>query len=223
MTAILLALVAIAAIRAARGGRAFEGWLAGMLLGAAFATLWALMRVRGEILDYQIFFLAALGAVSAACAAATLGVTSARGARTAANRLPCAVTGIALAATIVLRVVQFRDFVSFESRLPAARDIEPAVDAIDAYLGQQQAHAVLVDVDTAWSQAVPIVLRLRQRHRHVAVSHGNLFMFTEALAPRGDEVARLKIQPGRRSAGDGRLLFDSWTVGVVVNRTAIGR
>jgi len=75
---------------------------------------------------------------------------------------------------------------------------------------------VVVDVDRAWSQGVPIVLRLRQHRRRISVTPGKLFMFTDALAPTGREDTRLMIRPGRQPVPAGSAaIFDSPTVGVL--------
>lgn len=92
----------------------------------------------------------------------------------------------------------------------------PAVAAIEAYLDRQHARAAVIDVDAAWAQAVPIVLRLRQHHRRVSVSPGALFIFTDAFAPTGQEDGWVRVQPGslRAPGGDWQQLFDAYWVSV---------
>jgi hypothetical protein len=75
----------------------------------------------------------------------------------------------------------------------------------------------VVDIVDVWSQAVPIVLRLRRLHRRVAVPRDYVYMFTDALAPTGYEDAWLTLRPGGRPPPDdgGSVLYDSYRIVVV--------
>lgn len=200
-----------------RRRRAFETWLGAMVTCAAVVTLWSLTRILEPIGDYHVLSATALGACAAgivlagAMQAASRGVESDIGQRVAGT---AAVIMSIAAATLAF--VHFQRAVSLQQRLPWAADVVPAVERIEAYLDAHPARAVVLDVDRAWSQGVPIVLRLRQHHRRVAVTRGNLFMFTNALAPTGREDGWLGIQPGRQPAPAGRaVVFDSPTVSVL--------
>ena len=59
-------LLAEIARRDLKAGRRFDGWLALSTLAASCIGLWALTRVRDDILDHEIFWLAALGAINLA-------------------------------------------------------------------------------------------------------------------------------------------------------------
>jgi hypothetical protein len=88
------------------------------------------------------------------------------------------------------------------------------VAAIEAFLDRERARSAVVDVEAAWAQGAPILLRLRHHHRRVAVSPGSLFIFTDAFAPTGREDTTVRVQPGQRGAPDTgwQPLFDSpWT------------
>jgi hypothetical protein len=211
----LMALVTIVTFHAVRTRRVFDGWFGTMTVAAALASLWSLTRVRDDFFDHEVFWLVALGAVAAAAvlaAAAERVLSHALAIERAAPR----VLAILIAAALILAVLDFRNFVGFQQRWPGQRDVLTAVAAIEAYFDREHSRAAVVEVDTAWGQGVSIVLRLRQHHRRIAVSPGNLFMFTDALAPTGKEDAWVRVQPGRRGApaSGWQRIFDSFSVSV---------
>jgi hypothetical protein len=54
------------AIGSVRAGRGFEGWLAGSAALASSAGFWAITRIQGDVLDHELFWLSALGALNLA-------------------------------------------------------------------------------------------------------------------------------------------------------------
>lgn len=207
----LAALLAVAAYGAVRRRRVFDGWFAALTLAAALSSLWSLTSVRGDYTDYEVFWLAGLGALSGAIVAfaaverLSTGVPSVE--RWARRALP-----MLLAATLIAAVPGYKSLLDMERRWTGQRDVPLAVAAIEADLDREHSRSVLVDADAAWSISVPIVLRLRQHHRRVAVSSGSLFIFTDALAATGREDAQVRVQFGTLRAPDGewRQIFDSY-------------
>jgi hypothetical protein len=211
----LIVLLAIVTLHAGRTRWMFDAWLGAIVIVAALAGLWSVTRVRDQLLDHEVFWLVALGPVAAAVvlvAAAERVVSRAPAIERAAARGAVLLTAVAL----ILAVLDFGEFVEFEHREPGQRDVPPAVAAIEARLDLQHARAAVIDVDTAWAQAVPIVLRLRQHHRRVSVSPGALFIFTDAFAPTGKEDAEVRVQFGSLGAPDGnwQQIFDSYWANV---------
>jgi hypothetical protein len=215
----LLLWLATTTVQAGRARRTFDQWLGAMTLTTMLAGLWALTHVRGDILDHEVFWLVGVGALAVGLVIVPI-VERAIAPLPSAGRVARRTSAMVILAALVLAVVQFRDFVGFERRLPGASEVPPAVAAIEAYLDHRHAAATMVEVDTAWAQAVPIVLRLRQNRRQVTVAPANLFMFTDALAPTGREDSVLKVQAGRRAAPDSgwQLVFDSFSVSVYASR-----
>jgi len=213
----IAALTVVVTLYWRRGARAFETWLGTIVAASLLIMLWSLTRILEPIGDYHVLPVTALGALAAgivlagAAQAVFHAVESGTGQRTA----DAAVVVMVIAAT-ALAAVHLQRAVGLQARLPWTADVVPAVERIEAYLDAQRTRAAVVDVERAWSQGVPIVLRLRQHHRRIAVTRGNLFMFTDALAPTGREDTSLAIRPGRQPAPPGRaVIFDSPTVSVL--------
>lgn len=215
----LLFLLALASAFAARAHRIFNAWLAAITVVAAVAGFWALTRVRGDILDHEAFWLSAAGTLAAGLIIGIFG-EAAFVERSIVHRIVLSAAALVPLAAAALAFVHFENFVGFERRSLAQRDIPPAVAAIEGFLDERNLKTTVCEMDTAWAQGVPIVLRLRQDQRRVAVDAEHVFMFTEALASTGHEEVRLSVLPGRRApAGSGwELVFDSSSVSVYARR-----
>ena len=211
----LMVSLAIATCIAQRTGRVFDAWFGTMTLAAALASLWSLTRVRDDYTDYEVFWLVALGAVAAAIVAAAAAEPLLGGAP-AGERWVRRAPPVLIATALILAALDFRSILEMERRWAGQRDVPPAVAAIEAYLDGQHSRSAVIDVEAAWSQGVPIVLRLRQHHRRVAVSPGSLFIFTDVFAPTGREDAWVRVQPGVRGApaAGWQQVFDSYWANV---------
>jgi hypothetical protein len=223
----LLAL-AIVARRDALAGRRFDARFAMSIAIASLAGLWSLTRVRDDILDHEIFWLSATGAI-------TLGVIAAAGTRAIQATRSRAVSVheralragvlLMLLATAAVGIRHLEDFTSFERRRVERTQIVDAYEAIRDYMRTRQVRAPLVRIEApAWSQAAGILLRLRQDGSGAAVPDEWLPMFTNVFAADGREDAVITIGRGRapRDAVDTRqatvLLFDSFWLHVEVMR-----
>jgi hypothetical protein len=217
-TIVVTALTAVVTMRWLRYGRSFEAWLGVMVTATILLTLWSLTRVLEPIGDYQVLPASALGAMAIGLVLAGMTAGGGRVDESDRRKRFAQLAGVVMfLAAFVLGIVHFQRSVALQHRLPWAADVLPAVERIETYLDRQQSHATLVDVDQVWSQGVAIVLRLRQHHRRVSVTHDYLFMFTDGFAPTGTEDTTLIIQPGRHAPPPGSaMIFDSWTVGVLV-------
>ena len=208
---LLLASLTIVTYVAGKGRRMFDAWFGTMTLAAAVVSLWSLTHVRDEFVDHEVFWLVALGALAAAIVVAAMADHVSLRAPALA-RLASRAPAILVAAALILAVLDFRNITEFERRWAGQRDVPPAVAAIEAFLDGEHSRAAMVDVDAAWAESVPIVLRLRQHHRRVAVSADSLFMFTDVFAPTGREDAWVRVQRGPGGAPDSRWqrVFDSY-------------
>jgi hypothetical protein len=180
-----------------KAGRRFEGWLALSSLAASSIGLWALTRVRDDILDHEIFWLSAFGAINLAVlgAAGLRALGSTRlipwtpGARAAA-------TGCVLVLLLGLYagVRDLRDLTAFELRRVERVTIVAAYEAIRNHVRAEGIRKPLIDADgPMWGHAAGVLLRLQQDGTPVAVSDTWLPMFTGAYAGTGDEDALVTI------------------------------
>jgi len=211
----LLALLGTLTFRAVRRRRVFDAWFAAMTLATALTSVWSLTRVRDDYTDYETFWLVALGAVAAAIVAFAA-IEHVPSLRPAFDRWARRAPPVLLAGAVIVAALDFRNILEMERRWAGQRDVPVAVAGIEAYLDQERSRMPLIDLDSAWSQGVPIVLRLRQHHRRVAVSAGSLFIVTDVFAPTGREDAWLRVQPGLRGAPDAgwHPVFDSYWANV---------
>jgi len=189
---IAIALLIVVARRAFGDDRRFDGWLATMSLAAMAAGILSLTRVRGDILNHDLFRIAAIGTL-------TLGVIAgaAFGAASAAVRaaaLPAtlrrAAVGLAVVAVAALGVRDLLSMTAFERRHQQRSPIVPAYDAIRKYIAGQGVRKPLVSIDAdRWGEAAGVLLRLVRDGTPVAVKDAHVPTFSTALAPRGDEDA----------------------------------
>jgi hypothetical protein len=215
--ALLIALVA-RLVMAIRARESFDAWLAAVTTAAALASLWGLLHARGDILDHEIFWLTALGTFAAGLvAAAAIGALQ-REAPTWQSAEPHLrrASAVFVCGVAVVGALQAVDFVGKDERSAFGHDAVPATLAIDEYLDREHSRAALIEIEDEWAQAAPIILRLRQHHRRIAVSPASVFMFTDAFAPTGREDAWMRItRAGQTPRGGGSLIFDSYRVVVI--------
>ncbi len=190
-------LLAEIARRDLKAGRRFDGWLALSTLAASCIGLWALTRVRDDILDHEIFWLAALGAINLAVigAAGLRAIWSTRlirwnpGARVA-------MTGCVVVMLLGLYagVRDLRDLTAFELRRQERSTIVATYESIRDYVRGEDIRKPLITIDSPlWSHAAGVVLRLQQDGTPVALSDEWLPMFTRAYAATGAEDAVVSI------------------------------
>ena len=222
--------VAVIARRELHAGRRFEGYLVMLMVAASVAGLWSLTRVHDDILDHEILWLAALGAMNLAVIVAAAG----RAIRAATAQGPpshqrAATIGLPLVLLLgaALGADHLQDFTSFELRRVERRQIVDAYEAIREYMRNQHVRRPLIRIDAAvWSQAAGVLLRLRRDRSEVAVADEWVPMFTDAFAANGREDAIVIVGRGRagRAATDlpgvpGVLLFESAAIHVEVTLT----
>jgi hypothetical protein len=191
--------VVLAAIarRDLTAGRRFEGYLAGAMLLASSIGLWALTRIRGDILDHEIFWLSALGSLNLA----VIGAAWLRG--RVMFRVDWWAGAIAVPACVALLVLglaigvnHLRDFTAFELRRTERSVILAAHASIRDYLRRENVERPLLRVDNeAWSESAGVLLRLYRDGTAFAVTDASLPMFTNAFSTTGREDAVVTIGP----------------------------
>jgi hypothetical protein len=213
----LMALLGTLTFLAVRRRSVFDAWFAAMTLATALTSVWSLTRVRDDYTDYETFWLVALGAVAAGIVAFAV-IERVPSVMPPIERWARRAPPVLLAAAVIVAALDFRNILEMERRWAGQRDVPLAVAAIEAYFDREHSRAAILDVGTAWSQGLPIVLRLRQHHRRVAVPSGSVFMFTDAFAATGKEDTWVRVQPGLEGApGNGwQQLFDSYWANVYV-------
>jgi hypothetical protein len=183
-----LALLALIAFRELRSGRRFDGTFAAAALTASCIGLWALTRVRDDILDHEIFWLAPLGAMNLAIvlAAVLRGVVSLRPSAAAAGILAC------IAVAIGIR--DLRDLTGFERRRTDRPAIVATYRSVAGYVRDAGVQRPLIEIDGAlWGHAAGVLLRLQQDRIAFAIRDGSPSMFTPVFPANGREDAIVTI------------------------------
>ncbi len=195
-------LLAEIARRDLKAGRRFEGWLALSTLAASCTGLWALTRVRDDILDHEIFRLAALGAINLAVIGAAGLRSRGRLALWSTRLIPwspdprVAMTSCVLVLLLGLYagVRDLRDLTAFELRRQERSTIVATYQSIRDYVRGQGIRKPLITIDgPLWSHAAGVVLRLQQDGTPIALTDEWLPMFTRAYAVTGAEDAAVSI------------------------------
>jgi hypothetical protein len=191
-------LLALIAWRDLRAGRRFEGWLALSSVIVSAMGLVALMRIRDDILDHELFWLAAFGALN-------LGIIAGAGFRAVAGARPPrpaleggrAIVGCIaiLLLGLAVGVHHLWDFTAFElRRRQERRVILTTYDAIQRYVRSEGIQKPLINIEgPMWGNAAGVLLRLIQDRTPVAVASSSVPMFTEFFLASGIEDATITI------------------------------
>jgi hypothetical protein len=186
--------VAVAGIWSWLAHRRFQARLAMLLLAGAGIALWSATRIERSILEYQVFWISALGVLNAALIAESLLSVGTRGARFTSvsfTRLVCSVliAGCAVVGIRRLNGVRNQSFVEADE-MDAIRTVSRS---IQDYLRVERAKPVFLIDQAAWDLAAGVFLELQKAGVRFAVEEPWLDMFTTVLAPRGDERIAITI------------------------------
>ena len=171
-----------------------EASIARMALIASIVELFSISRIRGEILDHEIFWIAGTGAINLAVLASA-GVRVARERwRPSPRASPHPRLAVACAATIVVAIVivggrNFWRLVSVEaSNTRVNATIVSAYESIRGYLEHEGVRRPLLRIaGDDWNVAAGTCVRLQRTGIPFAVEPDWLAMFTEQVAPDGGE------------------------------------
>lgn len=213
-----------------RAGRRFEGCLAATALVATLLGILALTRVRGDILNHDLFRLTAIGTLNLAIILAmAFRVVSGMATRWIEPQRARRVTYTLLAVVVVvIGVRDLRSMTAFERRHQERSPIVPAFEAIRVYTAQQGVRKPIVRIDAdRWGEAAGVLLRLIQNGTPVAVMPDHVPTFSTALAPTGDEdaivtFANLELHRELRAQPETAVLLQSFPLFVDARRIAPG-
>jgi hypothetical protein len=185
-------LLAIVARHHFAKARRFEGCLALVALTATAISIWGLSRVRGDILNHEVFKLSAIGALNLGILAAagfrlTMGTLNGRVIHPVLRRMPYA---LVLFVAMMVGVRDLESLTSFERRQQARSAIVPAFTAVRDYAAAESIRRPLIRVGLdRWGEAAGVLLRLLQNGTQAAVMSDSVSMFTNAFAATGEEDA----------------------------------
>lgn len=185
------------AIRSANAARPFDAAVALAAFLATVTGLWAITRIEGAIVDHEIFWLAALGALNLAIiAAAALRLIGGAWIDHAASRIARPACASLMLLTAFLGVQHLRDLTSYEMRRTTPRRIPMAYDAIRTFMRDEAVRKPVIEMQAgSWSEGAGVMLRLLQDDVPAAVTDASVPIFTRAFAPAGDEDALITISP----------------------------
>ena len=193
-----LVLLAVTALMTFRRRLRFEATAASFCLAASVIALWSVTRIEGEIMDYEILWISALGALNVAAIAAgfcSLFVHAGKALRPA--RGVCAVLLLVCAVNGFSRLLDVR--ARSLSPGPETKAILGAAAGIQDYLRRERVVRPLVDIDqSSWGLAAAVLLQLQKAGVPYAVDDDWLPMFTDRARAAGNETMALSIAGAAR-------------------------
>lgn len=202
LSVVQVVLLALTAIRSGRQGRRFTCALSALLVLTSLVSFWSASRVEGPLVDYAIFWVSALGAFNLAVLVNELLDLAWR------RPIPWS-RPMALAASAALWLAVAGIGVH-QLRLAAARAAAPGLhergamtlsEQVREYFRNQGDMKPLIRIDPpVWADAAGVVVTLQKMGVPFRIDRGWQFMFTDVLAPRGDENVTLTI--GREGVRD---------------------
>ena len=191
-------LVAGVAAWAATTRRRLLAVMAGILLLASAVAFWSVSRIAEDLVDHEVFWIATLGALNGAVIVA--GIAEAIGARMqrpwrVPRRLVATVSWMPVAMAVAMGVYYLGNPRGFS---PAQRTEDAQVRALAAgiqnYLRGNGVSKPLFRMDfRTWAVTAGIVLQLERAGVPLAVEDPAVPIFSDAVAPTGDEDAEITI------------------------------
>jgi hypothetical protein len=200
-----LVVLLIITIRTSRSDRRFESALSLSALVASLVGLWAVSRIEGDILDHEIFWLSALGALNLAIIGAA-GLEQLARMRLGQWNMPWAATAgsiVLLMLVLQLGMIHLRDLTTFERRRTERVRIPETYGSIRDYLRRQAIRKPLIDIEgDTWGDGAGVLLRLLQDGTSAAVTDSSVRLFTDAFRANGNEDALVTMssREGRHQA-----------------------
>jgi hypothetical protein len=188
-------LTAIALI--ARRRRRFEAAFAAVLLLALAIAFAAVTRIHDDIIDHEVFWISALGALVAATIAAAA-VSAAWRSEAPKRLVACAAVCACAAATYV----GFGELSAITKRTidpdPARRAAAVIGDALERRVRSTGVRPLIQIDQDEWPVAAGALLHLQRSRLAFAVEDDWLVMFTEHARSTGAEIDRITITGPRR-------------------------
>lgn len=158
-------------------------------------ALWETGRIHDRIVDHEVFWISALGAVNAALMAACLAeALRLRLPESAGRRAAAAV--VAAAAAVGAAGMQH---VMTRSRTPDDHAVDVLVEAIEQRIAEERPRRILFHIEPPiWTIAAGALLQIDKARVRFAVDDRWTTMFGEAFTPNGREDLRLTISGSPR-------------------------
>jgi hypothetical protein len=185
-------LVSVATIRAARSRDPFRAALGALLLVAVLVSLWSITRMVEGVVLHAVFWMTGLGALNVAFVLD--GAVATIGREPTFSRRAAAAVCVALCVLAMVRTAQQVRRATSRLGRPAAEDLTTLRlwQQLDA---ARQSHTIpkpLIRIQQeTWPVAAGIIVQLQKARVPFTVEPAWLPMFSNAMAPRGDEEAVL--------------------------------
>lgn len=186
--------LALVSWRSSARGHLVEAGVAGCAAIASVLGLWAITRIHGDVLDHELFWLVALGALNLGILAGAIVNRIWQAAWSWRDRAGVAVCVIALLGIAERGVTHLQDFTSDERRRSDTPRIPATYEILRDFFDQRAINRPLFRLDAdAWGDAAGILLRLRHAGRSFAVDDMNAPMFAAFFKPSGNEDALVNL------------------------------
>ena len=188
-----VALVAWAALSAARNGHRFHVALGLLLLIASAASVWSISRVKGPLYDHVVFWVTGLGVLNTAAAVDAL-LFARRQPSTSTGRRA---VGVGCAALLLLAAFPAGEQLARQRRYaarPSGDDVtvQRLWAALQDYRASRDIGKPLIRIEhPKWGVAAGVIVQLQKAGVSFAVEPTWLPMFSSAVRPTGDETTVL--------------------------------
>jgi hypothetical protein len=192
----------VAAVWARRRGDACVTWFATMCVLASTVAFAATTRIRGQIVDHEIFWMSALGALNAGVIAGAL-ATAADAVldrhRAIVRRLATAACYAMFFVAVAVGLIGVRHVLN-RSRTPDDHNVDVLTEDIGRYISRARPGRLLFRIEhPVWTIAAGALLREYKEGVRFAVDDRWTTMFGEAFEANGREDASLTITGSPRA------------------------
>jgi len=170
-----------------------------LLLVSAAVTFWSVTHIAGDIIDHEVFWISAIGALGAAVGIEAVVAAFRRG-QEVPPWLGAAVCAVCLVLIAYVGVSRLQFLIDRESR-PELDDRAASTlsELTVLYARDRHLPKLRLEIDgNAWAVAAGVVVGLQRAEIPFAVDKNAVWMFGDALAPTGDEGATILIAKGGR-------------------------
>jgi len=187
----LTALAAVFAIARRRGNPTIQ-WLIGVCLLASTVALASVLRISGRVVDHEVFWISALGALNVAAAAG--GTLALAAERARAWQLAARIAAGALVATAVVVGAAGMNGVRHRGRTPDDHAVDAVTEGIQRAFTESGAHRPLFRIEgDIWPIAAGALLQLDKVRQPFAVDEPWVNVFGDQFRAIGREDAVLTI------------------------------
>jgi hypothetical protein len=194
-------LVGAAAWARRRGDRATM-WFASTCVLASAVAFAATTRIRGEIVDHEIFWMPALGALNAGVIAGVLATSAAQMLdrhRSVVRQLVAVACYLSFFVAVAVGLIGVRHILT-RSRTADDHNVDVLTEDIRRHVGQAHPRRILFRIEQpVWTIAAGALLRLYKDDLKFAVDERWTTMFGEAFEADGSEDAILTITGSTRA------------------------